>query len=143
MLSDQDHKVKGKVKMKKINESEQVMFDRKVVNYELEKVSTTPSRSELQKEIAKKEKVKPEMVVVEKITNKYGGLGFEIEAKIYANKDSYKQLVPESMAKKSEIKEEPKEEVKTEEPENNSSEETSKEESAEAEKAEEEKPKEE
>ena len=100
--------------MKLLNKVEDKLNGRTSYVYELVKKTVTPSRVELQKEIAKKEKAKPELTVVEKINVAYGTNVFTIEATIYDNKDDYKRLVPEYLAKKSVLPEEPKEEAKEE-----------------------------
>lgn len=103
--------------MKQISKTEEPILGRSEVVYVIEKKATSPSRIELQKEIAKKEKAKPELVVVKNIDVQYGTNEFKVTALIYSNADDYKRLVSKALAKKSVIPvEEPKEEAKEEAP---------------------------
>jgi len=92
--------------MKVITTIDEPLCGRKSVQYEYEKKGTTPSRTSLQKDIAKKEKVDASLVVVTNITNTYGTNIFVVDAQIYTDKHVYKEFVQPFLAKKSIIPEE-------------------------------------
>ncbi|MGM5483979.1 MAG: hypothetical protein ACQER9_03630 [Nanobdellota archaeon] len=91
--------------MEVLSEMKEEMLGRKRLTYKMEQKSVTPARSVLQKKIADMNKADPKLVVVNKIEGKYGTNEFIIDAEIYNNKESYDKCVPQSMVKKSEIKE--------------------------------------
>lgn len=91
-------------KMELIKEIDETMLDRKTLIYKVEKNATTPSRSELQLDVATMQKVDPKLVIITEINTEYGTNTTEITAQVYANETAYKALVSESMAKKSEVK---------------------------------------
>jgi len=103
--------------MELIKEQIEKLLDRKKLVYRGEFKSTTPSRAELQLEIAKMQKADPKLVVVENISTKYGTNEVTITAFVYDNEKVYQEIVPKHLAKKSEVKveEKPKEETTSEE----------------------------
>ncbi len=92
--------------MKLINKVEEKLLGRVCFEYEFEKMATSPSRVEIQKEVAKLQKAKFELVVIEKIDVQFGTNKFKIKAVVYNSKEDYKKSVPAHLAKKSVIADE-------------------------------------
>jgi ribosomal protein S24E len=64
--------------------------------------NTTPSRTDIQKAIAKKADDKPELVMVQQILTQFGNASAKIFAHIYADEESLKILERKNLVEKHE-----------------------------------------
>lgn len=86
--------------MKINNQKSEKAFGRTVLTIEIEQKGKTPSRFELQETIAKKQNVKPELIVLSKIKPAVGTSTIEVTAEIYDNDASFKRFVPSFLKKR-------------------------------------------
>lgn len=115
------------MKSKIINETDNKLLNRKEINIEFSFDKETPKREVLQAEAIALLKTKPELVVVDKVTQGYGGRVVNVLVYVYNSESEVVNLVPRK--KKKELKkkwiedkksakantEKPKEEAKVEE----------------------------
>ena len=79
------------MKLKLIQEKDSKLFNRKEVVYEGSFEGKTPKKEEVKKAIAETAKAKEEVIILERIKQKFGTTAAEIHAKIYANEEALKK----------------------------------------------------
>jgi len=127
-----------------LSDEKKPLFKRREITAKLGYEDKTPSRLEIRKELAKKLRVKEELVVVKRIKPAYGTPLAGLEINIYDDEKALKELEDKYMVnrhlakeKKEAVKEEKKEEAKEEKKEPEKPEEKPKEEEKKEEKKEE------
>ena len=92
------------MKLENLKEKEVILLGRKRVRFELEhQGQSTPTKSSIKDEIAKKYNTKPELVAIRHIYSKFGSTRAKVIAHIYNDEKSLKFLEPPK-GKKTEAK---------------------------------------
>lgn len=100
--------------MEIIQNTENKLLGRKEVLATMSNEKGTPKRLEIKKELAKVLKVKEDLVVVNKVTHKYGSSNLNIRAKVYDDEKSFKINARPHMVLRNKAKEASSEEAKEE-----------------------------
>ena len=102
--------------LKKLNESDNPLFNRKKVNFELEFTGATPKKSDILKDVSTSLKTKEELIFIKHVYQKYGSNKAEVIANVYNKVEDLKSFERIKENKKTEEKKEaPKAETKPEE----------------------------
>jgi len=102
--------------MEILKERDMDLLSRKRVSIMIENKGSTPSRSELINEIAKKFKVTPELVIIKHIYQQFGRNKTKLIVNIYTDKAKMERFEHANLLKKHAAKEQPKKEKKEEAP---------------------------
>lgn len=104
------------MELKILKQRETPLISRKRMTAEITFDKATPSRGDIVKEIAKKEKVSENLVVVKHIYQRFGQLKAKAICHIYFNKEDLERIEPEYLKKKHGKKEKKAEEKAEEKP---------------------------
>lgn len=99
ITSSRSNKVKG-VQVQISKEKENKLLSRKEITAKAMFEGTTPSRHDIQKEIAKQTKSKEDMTIITNINTSFGSTTATITAHIYDNKDVLMRTERENLIKK-------------------------------------------
>ena len=86
--------------LKIINEQENILLSRKEVTTSINFDGKTPSRKDVQKELAKKLKAKEPMTIIKKIDNEYGSTFAKVSAYIYSDEEVMNKLERKNLIEK-------------------------------------------
>jgi len=93
-----------------VSENENKLLDRKEITVRISFSGATPSRSEIEGELAGKIGANPDLMVIRDTREKYGQKEVEADVHIYKNAEKLKEIEPEYMQKREGIGVEKKEE---------------------------------
>ncbi len=100
--------------VKVIKKEESKLFPRVEVLLQIEFAGPIPPREEVRKEVSKKLGVNENLVVIDEIKGVYGERVCKVNARVYTDEKSIKELEPEHLIKRNKLFEEKKEEKKEE-----------------------------
>lgn len=90
-------------KMEVLKDFENKLLDRREVLVKIAGEGTTPSRTVVKAELAKKFKAKENLIIINMISSTFGARDVEVDASIYKTEVVLKRLTPEHIQKRNAI----------------------------------------